>query len=92
MSSVGFKFASQVKVCIACFELGGCLCYRLSSQEEHGQPLFGVQFNWWLEKDKVFATVGSNRVHMITCMLQAGILSKFLFIRRPFTNATMMAA
>ena len=31
-------------------------------QEEHGQPLYGVQFNWWLEEDKVFATVGSNRV------------------------------
>lgn len=35
-------------------------------QEEHGQPLYGVQFNWWLEDDKVFATVGSNRVCCMT--------------------------
>ena len=25
-------------------------------------PLFGVQFNWWLEDVKIVATVGSNRV------------------------------
>lgn len=38
--------------------------YRVDTslpQEDHGQPLFGVQFNWFLE-DKYFATVGSNRV------------------------------
>ena len=41
------------------------ICYSLcvsTLQEEHGLPLFGVQFNWYLEEVKVFATVGSNRV------------------------------
>lgn len=43
-----------VRVCVCT-----CMCVL---QEEHGMPLFGVQFNWWLEDDKIFATVGSNRV------------------------------
>ncbi len=69
-SSVSFKFASQVKVKYS--GAGARICtledpqlarfIPFFFQEEHGQPLFGVQFNWWLEKDKVFATVGSNRV------------------------------
>ncbi len=25
-------------------------------------PLFGAQFNWWLDDEKIFAAVGSNRV------------------------------
>ena len=25
-------------------------------------PLFGAQFNWWLEDKKILAAVGSNRV------------------------------
>ena len=41
------------------------MCYSIKSlplQEEHGLPLFGVQFNWSQGNTDFFATVGSNRV------------------------------
>jgi len=46
------------------------ICYSpcvSTRQEEHGLPLFGVQFNWYLEEVKVFATVGSNRATIYRC-------------------------
>lgn len=43
--------------------------FKFSShvKEEHGQPLFGVQFNWYLEEDRVFASVGGNRATIYSC-------------------------
>ena len=31
-------------------------------QEDHGNQIFGVKFNEFLEDERTFATVGSNRV------------------------------
>lgn len=57
-----------------------------SLQEEHGQPLFGVQFNWYLDDVNVFATVGSNRVwtraHTHTaCMYVCTVLCVRMFVQ-----------
>lgn len=43
--------------------------FRFACQvkEEHGQPLFGVQFNPYYLNEKVFATVGSNRATVFKC-------------------------
>lgn len=46
------------------------LAFRCVShvKEEHGQPIFGVQFNWHLHgSNDVFASVGSNRVTPLVC-------------------------
>lgn len=42
-----------------------CLCML---KEEHGQPLFGVQFNPYIRDVRIFATVGSNRVSVCACV------------------------
>ena len=59
-----FKFSSHVKVHAASPFPPPPPSPVTTPQEEHGQPLFGVQFNWYLEEDRVFASVGGNRVQI----------------------------
>lgn len=49
--------------------------HRSYVKEDHGQPIFGTQFNQYLKKDQplLFASTGSNRVSIYECLTDGGL-------------------
>lgn len=52
-----------------------CYLSRCYLKEDHGQPIFGVQFNQYLRDGQplVFATAGNNRVSVYQCIEDGSI-------------------
>lgn len=49
--------------------------FSTSIKEDHGQSIFGVQFNYHLRKDQplMFASCGTNRISVYECPKEGGL-------------------
>lgn len=52
-----------------------CVLFRCYLKEDHGQPIFGTQFNPFLKKGQplMFASAGSNRISIYECLPEGGV-------------------
>lgn len=51
------------------------MTFSASVKEDHGQSIFGVQFNYHLRKDQplIFASCGTNRISVYECPSEGGL-------------------
>lgn len=51
------------------------MVFSSSIKEDHGQSIFGVQFNYHLRKDQplMFASCGTNRISVYECPKEGGL-------------------